>query len=184
VRLKDAQQPRPCGGEAPAPRPRIGRIQRCDACRYGRTTEYATYFGALSALPCFAPDPSKAATPLNFGGPKVQCANPVWPPNGPRKQNAHEGVSQVRVIIGCGGRICSRPLKASERSGRQSVEPEGFMCEPKEAPADVKRACQNGRPFLRLRGPDLNRRPSGYEFTKAGFRSPSQHAGITQKPQT
>jgi hypothetical protein len=29
----------------------------------------------------------------------------VWPQNGPRKQNAHEGLSQVRVIVGCGGQI-------------------------------------------------------------------------------
>jgi len=33
-----------------------------------------------------------------------------------------------------------------------------------------------------LRGPDLNRRPSGYEFTKAGFRVPTQAIEIAQKP--
>jgi hypothetical protein len=34
-----------------------------------------------------------------------------------------------------------------------------------------------------LRGPDLNRRPSGYEFTKAVFRTPIQAIEIAQKPQ-
>ena len=50
------------------------------------------------------------------------------------------------------------------------------------APANAKRACRTGRPFEWLRGPDLNRRPSGYELAKA-LRFPGEPTSrTTRKP--
>jgi len=84
--------------------------------------------------------------------------------------------------------ISSTMAFSSTHSKTGTIGPAGpsaeapFSSLERQSPRRAPRALKSGQRYG-LRGPDLNRRPSGYELTKAGFCTPSQHPRITEKHQ-
>jgi hypothetical protein len=76
--------------------------------------------GGLGHLPCSYLEQGRRTPETNR--PSVS-GRVVWPQNGPKKRNAHEGLSQVRVIVGCGG-----PLRTALSGGVWGADGGGDCC--------------------------------------------------------
>jgi hypothetical protein len=109
----------------------------------GRVTRFAM-LGWLGHLPCSYSEQDRRAPETNR--PSVSGRS-SWPQNGPRKTNAHEEVFQVRVIIGCGGRIrtaLSGGVWGGDRGGDCCVADRRTQC-------NLGTRCQTRRhPLLKL----------------------------------